>query len=367
MIWLKAQLLRLITRFSTEQKLISAGHTHALTRLSFIPQVLVGRDYCQYACLNLEHVPRAKRERALKNQIDLLSAWADVQYSVAWQNGYAQVWFWNGQEIEDLLDQNAEVLVRRSSLYKPTFLSEVMYWIKPDCMGLHLFKAYQGYDLQYWDNGLLRGSQWYAHLPSTQQLQRFSRSQGLSSTVAGVTLNQPVQGNILWDGVISSAWGHFFERRSQIAVGLVALSLLIMSLQFTAVARWYWEESNLEKQTNELSLSANELINARNQARLARAEAIKLHQLLSMPNPLASQLAVFKYLPADLKLSLQTWERNINQVDMTISGNIPDTLSLVRAFEQNGMKAVRVEPLSEPNKYRVRLMLSDTLPQGGDQ
>jgi hypothetical protein len=367
MIWLKAQLSRLITRFSTEQKLISAGHMHVLTRLSFIPQILVGRDYCQYACLNLEHVPRAKRERALKNQIDLLSTWADVRYSVAWQNGYAQVWFWSAQEIEGLLNHNTEVSGSRAGLYKPTFLSEVLYWTKPGSMGLHLFKAYQGYDLQYWDNGLLRGSQWYAHVPSQQQLQRFSRSQGLSSSVDGVTVNQPVPSGVLWDGVISSAWGHFFERRSQIAIWLVALSLLIMSLQLTAVARWYWEEASLEKQTKELSLSANELINARNQARLARAETLELHQLLSMPNPLASQLAVFKYLPADLKLSLQTWERNINQVDMTVSGDIPDTLSLVRAFEQNGMKGVRVEPLSEPSKYRVRLMLSETLQQGGDQ
>jgi len=363
MIWLKAQLSRLITRFSTEQKLISAGRAHVLARLSFIPQILVGRDYCQYVCLNLAHVPRAKRERALKNQIDLLSTWTDVNYSVAWQNGYAQVWFWSIQEVESMLNRNNDEVALRGSLYNPKFLSEVLYW----AMGLHLLKAHQGYDLQYWDNGLLRGSQWYANAPTQQQLQRFSRSQGLALGVDALAVSQPTLVNVLWDGVISSAWGHFFERRSQIAVGLAALSLLIISLQLTAIARWYWEESSLEKQTEEITLSANELIIARNQARSARAEALELRELLSMPDPLVSQLTVLRHLPADLELSLQTWERNINQVDMSVVGDIPDTLSLVRAFEQNGMKSVRVEPLIEPNKYRVRLMLDGFLQQQGDQ
>lgn len=358
MIWLKAQLLRLITRFSTEQRLISAGYTHVLARPSFIPQILVGRDYCQYTCLNLVHVPRAKRERALKNQIDLLSTWDDVNYSVAWQDGYAQVWFWSSREIESLLKSTDEETGALGNLYKPTFLSEVLYWAKPSRMGLHLFKSHHGYDLQYWDNSLLRGSQWYANAPSHQQLQRFSRSQGLSSGVDELVVNQSVP-SALWDGVISSVWGHFFERRSQIAVSLAALSLLIMSLQLTAVARWYIEESSLEEQTKALSLSANELISARNQARSARAEVLQLRQVLSMPNPLVTQLKVFKHLPHDLKLRLQTWERNINQVDMTVEGQIPDTLSLVQALEQNEMKGVRVEPLIEPNKYRIRLLVSE--------
>lgn len=359
MIWLKTLLLRLITRFSTKQKLVSADRAHILARLSFIPQIVVGRDYCQYSCLKLAHVPRAKRERALKNQIDLLSAWADVDYSVAWQNGYAQVWFWSRQEIESLLNTGDEEAGALGNLYRPKFLSEVLYWVKPSSPGLHLFKAHNGCDLQYWDNGLLRGSQWYANAPSQQQLQRFCRSQGLSSVVGELVVDQAVSEGALWDGVTSSVWSHFFERRSQIAVGLVALSLLIMSLQLTAIARWYVEESSLEEQTKELSLSANELINARNQARSARAEVSELRRLLSMPDPLATQLKVFKHLPHDLKLNLQTWERNINQVDMTVEGQIPDTLSLVQALEQNEMKNVRVEPLIEPNKYRIRLQLGE--------
>jgi|GEM_PF-760471 len=356
MIWLKALQKRLITRFSVEQRLISAEQTQPLSRLSFIPQILVGRDYCQYACISLSNVPRAKREQALKHQIDALSVWPNTAYSVAWhQQGDAQVWLWDKDAINELLSDTP--LAELGGLYKPTFLSEVLFWAKPAESGLQLFKSHHGYDLQYWQADLLRASQWYLHEPSEQQIQRFSRSQGLTFATTKLVVNEPQYTNEPWPGVVVSLWEHFFERRSQIVIGVAALSLFVASLQLTAVARWYWEENKLERQTTALAQSANELLSARSEARAARIEIGKLDQLFSMPSPLASQQKVFSHLPANLKLNLQSWERNVDQVDLTVQGEIPDTLSVVQAFSQDGMKNVRVEPTPEANKYRIRLKL----------
>jgi hypothetical protein len=355
MIWLKALQKRLITRFSVEQRLISAEQLQSLSRLSFIPQILVGRDYCQYACINLSNVPRAKREQALKHQIDALSLWSDTAYSVAWYQGDAQVWLWDKDAISRLI--NGIGLAEWGGLYKPTFLSEILYWSKPLEPGLQLFKSHHGYDLQYWQSGLLRASQWYLHEPNEQQVQRFSRSQGLTLSATKLAVNKPHYTNEPWSGVVVSLWEHFFERRSQIVIGLAALSILIASLQLTAVARWYWEEHKLEQQTAILAQSANALLTARSEARAASIEIGKLEQLLVVPDPLGTQQKIYQHLPANTKLKLQIWERNIDQVDMTVQGEIPDTLSMVRAFEQDGMKNVRVEPTAEANKYRIRLKL----------
>lgn len=355
MIWLKALQKRLIIRFSVNQRLISAEQTQSLSRLSFIPQILVGRDYCQYACISLANVPRAKREQALKHQIDALSIWPHTTYSVAWHEGDAQVWLWDKETINQLLGDSS--LTELGGLYKPTFLSEVLYWVKPAESGLHLFKSHHGYDLQYWQAGLLRASQWYLQEPGEQQIQRFSRSQGLGLASAKLVVEEPLHATEPWPGVVVSLWEHFFERRSQILIGMAALSILVASLQLTAVARWYWEEHKLEQQTSTLAQSANALLTARSEARAARMEISKLEQLLVVPDPLGIQQKIYQHLPANIKLKLLTWERNIDQVDMTVQGEIPDTLSMVHAFEQDGMKNVRVEPTPEANKYRIRLKL----------
>ena len=356
MTWLKVQLERLITRFSVKQRLISAGQIHSLSRLSLVPQILVGRDYCQYALIKLKNVPRPKREQALKHQIDALSIWPDTGYSVAWNQGDAQVWLWDKAELTGLIETNQSI-EEFGGLYKPAFLAEVLHWQKPQESGLHLYKANHGYDLQYWIEGVLCASQWYLNAPGDQQILRFVRGQGLTSLPNLLAVIEPEQTEQPWTGAMLSLWEHFFERRSQIILSLAALSLLIMSLQLTAVFRWYWEIGSLERQTATLAESANELLTARSKARAANIEIAKLEQLFAVPNALEAQQKVYTHLPANLKLSLQTWERNIDQVDLTVQGEIPDTLSLVRAFSQDGMKNVRVEPTPEANKYRIRLKL----------
>lgn len=355
MTWLKVQLERLITRFSVNQRLISAGQIHSLSRLTLVPQILVGRDYCQYAFIKLKNVPRAKREQALKHQIDALSIWPHTGYSVAWNQGDAQVWLWDKAELTGLVESDPST--EFNGLYKPTFLAEVLHWHKPLESGLHLYKSTHGYDLQYWHEGILQASQWYLNVPGDQQIQRFARGQGLTSSASSLAAITPEPSDQPWPGAMLSLWEHFFERRSQIILSLAALSLLIMSLQLTAVFRWYWEIGSLERQTAALAESANELLTARSQARAAVIEITKLEQLFAVPNALESQQKVYAHLPANLKLNLQTWERNIDQVDLTVQGEIPDTLSLVRAFSQDGMTNVRVEPTPEANKYRIRLKL----------
>ena len=355
MTWLKVQLERLITRFSVNQRLISAGQIHSLSRLTLVPQILVGRDYCQYALIKLKNVPRAKREQALKHQIDVLSLWPSVSYSVAWNQGEAQVWLWDNAELSGLIQNNHST--EFGGLYKPTFLAEVLHWQKPQESGLHLFKASHGYDLQYWNEGILQASQWYLNAPADQQIQRFARGQGLASFSSALAIVEPTQTEQPWPGAMFSLWEHFFERRSQIIMSLAAVSVLVMSLQLTAVVHWYWKIGALERQTAALAESANDLLTARSSARAANIEMANIERLFAVPNPLAAQQKVYTHLPATLKLSLQTWERNIDQVDMTVQGEIPDTLSLVRAFSQDGMKNVRVEPTPEANKYRIRLKL----------
>jgi hypothetical protein len=213
MIWLTARLKQLITRFSIEQKLLSAGQVHPRAHRTLIPEILIGRDLCRYACVDLGHVPRAKRRQALANQITLLSPWGNVNYSVAWQNGFAQVWFWDREEITQLLQADSS---RLNGLAAPNFLAEVIYWVKPAEPGFYVLKLQHGYDVQYWHAGILSASQWFLDQPSLAQLQRFARTQGSSFSENEVIRSTASWRDKPWDGVESATWGHFFERRLQL-------------------------------------------------------------------------------------------------------------------------------------------------------
>lgn len=355
MTWQTALQQRLITRFSVEQRLLANGQVSLTGRREFAPRLLIGRDQCQYLCLNLEKVPRAKRQQALKLQIDTYTPWANTGFVCSWQAGFAQVWLWDADQLHQQLQEVAEQLP--SARWKnPQLLAEVVYWSKPEDSGLHLFKASHGYDLQHWQDGVLKASQWFANVPGAQQIQRFARSQGL----AGVPELAAAEPRLLaqpWAGVAEPVWTQWLEQRGPIALGLIAASLLVASLQVNAIARWWWVERSIQEETRTLEESANTLLSARSQARQARLELQDLQQLFLMPDPLTTQWQIYQRLPAGQNLTLVSWERNMNNVNLVVNGEITDTLSLVRALDRDGITDVRVEPQRVSNQYRIQLRL----------
>lgn len=365
MIWLQKLRSRLITRFSIKQQLVSDGRVCCLERAMLTQQFLIGRDLCHYACIDLGNVQKSKRIQALSQKIKLLSSWGDPAFAVAWQGAVAQVWFWSVSEVDSVLktgNQDPGLF-----LYKPEFLSEVMFWEKANQDGLYLYKANCGVDAQLWKQGLLIASQWFPSAPALTQLQRFARAHGIGYLVTELPILQPGFSEKPWDGVVSSLLDHLFDRRSQVLIYAGAFSLLAASLQLTSVARWYSEVGALQQQTDELSRSAEPLLTARSNARNAQQNAEKISKLFSLPEPLAIQQSVQQAFPANLAVDLQTWERNVDQIDMVVKGEISDTLGVVRSFEQAGFDNVRVEPLPESKHYRIRLRIGATGVREGEQ
>lgn len=356
MTWLREQLSQLIIHFSVKQRLVSNGQVRDLDRFSLSSKYLIGRDICQYACIDLGNVQKAKRHQALSHQIRLLSPWSDFAFTVAWKDGVAQVWFWSVSQVNQVLVSQSQDQDSRAALYPPEFFSEAMFWRKAVEDGIHLYKANYGVDVQYWRQGLLLASQWFPNVPGASQLQRFARALGAGGN-ANIfeTLQEPIFIEKAWDGVGFSFLDHLFDRRSQILVYAAAVSLLIASLQLNSVFQLYNQISTLQEQTDGLARSAEPLLTARSAARAAKQDAEEIAGLFVLPNPLMIQELVQQAFPVHLKVDLQTWERNIDQIDMGVKGDISDTLSVVRAFERAGFDSVRVEPLPESKQYRIRL------------
>jgi len=344
----------LITRFSVEQHLISDGEIHRLQSLHLKPLLRIGRDHCRYFCSDLSHVPKNKRSQALGNEVELKSAWDATSFCVSWVGGMAQVWLWNTDQVRSaILDQKAE-----SSLpvdQNLICLPEIVFWPKQEKAGLYLLPLTTGFDLQLWDQGVLLSSQWFREEPGKLQQQRFARSQG-------VTLNDlPLQRitdlclDFPWQDTLKPIWAHWFERKNQLLFAGLGISVLIASLQITSIIQWYSLNQSAEDEKANLEVSANVLLTARNQARDVHYQLMDLLRLFSSPPPLSVQSQVYRQLPRELGLKLVKWERNFDLVDMTVEGQVKDTLGLVKALSGNGLTEVQVEPARETDRYRVRL------------
>ncbi|WP_250657384.1 hypothetical protein [Alkalimarinus coralli] len=358
--WLKALRLRLITRFSTKRKIISSDQFLELESYSLYLQVIVGRDCCRYIGLNLRHVPKNKREQALKHQVAAQSMWNRTDYCVAWESGFAQVWFWDADAIEDVLQQQRKGFAF-ARIQSPSFFSEVVLWEKPVSSCVTLFKCASGYDLQNWQDGILLSSQWYAHLPSLQQVNRFIRSQGLACRQSPLEAIAPLESEALWAGVARPVWNQWFEKKRKVAFVVAAIFLLVTSLQITSIARWSIIERDIQQEIANLEGSANNLLEARSQARKALLKISDIKKLFVMPDTLTTQLQVYRRIPESLNLRLKKWERNIEQIEMTVEGEIVDTLSLVRALDGEGFTDVNVTRSRIKGQYNIKLKVTEPL------
>jgi hypothetical protein len=353
MIWLKALQSRLITHFFIEQWHLTACALSSTSRRYFFPSLVLGRDHTQYLCIDLEHVPKPNRTSALKHQVELKSQWKSIGYCVCWVGGIAQVWCWDS---ELLASQLGNLVNNDHQFQKASYLSEVVYWRKPESDGAILFQVSDGFDLQYWRGGVLRASQWMPVKPTDLQISRFFRAQGLAIPWEPLEPILPEPMEDAWAGLVVPGVAQWYEHRYAALFGLVACSIVIATLQITSIISWSVSANNWRKQTEELEKTASDLINARTEARTTRVEILQLHELFNIPDALTMQFKVYQRLPVNEGLALQTWERNFDQVTLLIKGKIPDTLSMVQALQRDGIVDVTVEPQSS-GKYKIQLKL----------
>ncbi|MFL0796685.1 MAG: hypothetical protein K6L73_04265 [Cellvibrionaceae bacterium] len=345
------------THFSINQLYVSGGEIRQLSESDFTPVVRVGRDLCRYSCLDFSHVPQSKRNQALKHGLSLKSPWEDFDYSVSWIGGWAQVWYWNNQDVLPLVAPFG-----RHALRKPLILPAFVF-SSTLADGFYLFDSDGGYEIQYWDQGVLKSSHWFSSEPEKAQVLRFIRGQGKSLQNVSITQHVLQLSGSPWPDLKPPFWEFWFDYRKQGLAFIFLASCCLMTLQLNAIVHWVKESTNIQLQTEELRKGATELLNARNIARESLYEAEELIRLLDVPKSLASQDMFVKHLPAGLNIKLLKWERNSEIVDVLIEGEIGDSFTVVRSLEAGGMQNVVIEQIKE-SQFRLRFELSVVSSEG---
>lgn len=335
-----------LQRLSRPRRFYSGGRWQAHGSNSLFAEQVIGRDHCQYLCLDLRHLPANKRSDALKYQISSHSPWPQPQHQVAWYQGYAQLWLWPA-----LPDTGPAVAHH----------AEPLFWQPPQDDGLHLYQCAKGYDLQYWQQGRLAGSQWFADVPTFGQQQWFARSQSLPPAAAV----EPVQPQLLpqpWPAVRTSPLQGLVQQPGGALRWVAFAFVLLASLQLTALAQWQWQGASYQRQHEELENQLGEVLEQRALARDALGQYRRLAPLLDNIDPLHAQYLVTERLASVAPFELVNWSRQGLQVDVTIETASDSTLSMVNAVRGEGIRDVQAQPGTRPNQYRLTLQLQPPLP-----
>lgn len=339
-----------LQRFSRPRRFYHADGWHLHGSNSLFAEQVIGRDYSQYLCLDLSHLPAGKRAEALKYQILSHSPWPDPGYQVAWQQGHAQLWLWpqfpEGQGSAAPLAAHAETV----------------FWQPPENDGLHLYRCATGFDLQHWQQGRLQASQWFAEQPEPARQQWFARSQGqqlaqpleaqtpqlLAQPWPSVRVN-PLQGLASQPGGLLR-WGAF---------GFV----LIASLQLAAWAQWNWQGNRYQQQREQLEQQLGSVLEQRSLARESLTRHQQLEPLLEKLSPLHIQQLVTERLLAVADFTVINWSRQDLTAELTIETATDSTLPMVNALRGPGIRDVQAQPGTRPNQYRLTMQLEPPLPQ----
>ncbi len=312
---------------------------------------ILGRGLCMYRCENFDHVPRARRQAAVKLQVPGWSPFDRTEHHVVWADGDAMVWYWDAEVVDreamrDRLEQAgadaARCLVLPESVFRPR-----------QATGLCVQKCAEGHEIQYWRDGLLRSAVWSLERPSAQRVALFAERQGIAEEAVEI------------DALLAEPWAARMSPREwlvanelRVAAGLaLALSTLLV-----------WQEGRhwrltLAGQGADRDFAAIQeevapFMAARNEQRRLSGINDRLDDLLREPSQAHLMGLIDKTLP-NPEARFAAWRYQQGELKVVVEDPAADPVQYVRLMEALPLLAdVRVEQARGQNRVELTMQVA---------
>lgn len=336
-------------RFSNNANVIqTAAGVESLPGKSLHANWIVGRGLCMYRCEDFATVPKNRRRSAFELRVPVWSPFERTGHHCAWSGSTAMVWLWNADAITEVnggpaAQPDAQRIVPET-LFRPR-----------QSDGAFLQACQHGCDLQYWRDGVLRDSLWFAAAPTPADLDDFRQRLGAPQTeVVGAP---PTLAADPWASPVRPAdWLATNEKT------LVAASLVVLLL--TAV----WFEARIWNAHWEAAAAATEL--ARLEDELGpllaeRAEFLRLRQLnagladfLNEPSQAYLMSVVDRAIP-NAEATFQQWSYQQRELTLLVEDPMLDPIAYIESLEEEPLfNAVRTELERDANRLEITLQVN---------
>jgi len=309
---------------------------------------------CRFQSFDLAQVPAAKREQALKLELERWSPYLVSGYYIAWSGDSALVWCWDDERVQRALAAS-KVNPRRLSVVPETLLHP------PQAKGLRLMRCLEGYEAQLWDDHRLVQSRWWPALPAAMEWLAFQRDASLPSDQQTGTVPspvaQPLQAHPWVRAVGMDVHGQRTRLVERLALGLGILTLALPTLWYgLGMIKLQQAHDQLDARIGQLDRRARPILVARSQAldEIARIQALR--RLYLRPDPLVLMAKVAEILPRN-DAHIKEWKYQDGKLKLTIAASAPlSTIYLVEAFQKVGyFDGVRALASHEPTSVSLEM------------
>jgi hypothetical protein len=289
-------------------------------------QWLVMRALCLYKLFFIP-VAAGEKKEAIALQLLRWSPFANTGEYIVWHNDYAMVWIWD----EALRAER----VAGSEGVKAQPIPEDLFFMPPAVDGVRLLRCLNGIVAEYWQEGFLYDSRWWATRPAKEELHNFYRNndlelpQELPDEITLPLQRKPRAAN----SALKSTAGSQLERYFLLLMGVF---LLLPLFQGIVLFKWTGLEQELKQQASDLTAQVEPVLTARRGTMEQQAEITEYLKLAPYPEQLHIWAAVVRTLRV-LGATVQLWRYQNGTLELRIQGGNSDPGTVIRAFSEDNL------------------------------
>ena len=313
---------------------------------------VVSRANCRFRVFRLLNAEWAKLRDFAALKAREWAPYDEVGFHLHLTEDGVRIWAWDGARVGEAI--NASGINRRWVTILPeTALQE------PPGEGLHLIECVEGYEAQFWADGELQASRWWADTPSREQWMEFQRAAGIPP-VADVSPREiPRSRRRPWTNS-GEGVGFGVERRSR-ELALAAAALLLAGYGYFGgfLASDTAALAELDGRLQQAERRSAPAVADRERA-FANLEFLENHGKL---NPFPPQFALFARVAEKLPPNgarLTAWSYQQGELQFTIfSPSAIDILFYVKTYAGvEGFTDVTATAGDNEQSLRVKLRLA---------
>ncbi|WAG77493.1 hypothetical protein LMK08_19310 [Metapseudomonas furukawaii] len=294
-------------------------------------QWVIDRALCVFRCLELAHVPRADRARALALKLPSLSPFRQPGHYVVWKGARAQVWSWD----DSLRQKAASALVDLPDSFRciPESLLQPLPSKGIDIDDVRLIKGRSGFDLQVWRAGALILSRYFPSLPDYCACQTVLRGVVVPEVQPHLSVREWPLLERPWARNSCDTIDVNWERGLS---WVLACSLFTGGgFQLGEGISWWWAERELRQRFERLDVQAEPVFQARVRALGAAREAKRLLGEFRGTRQFELIEQVIAVLPKGAQLL--SWRYRSDRVEVRVATRELDPRHYVGRLQESGL------------------------------
>ena len=289
---------------------------------------IVGRGLCMYRCEDFTNVPKGRRPAALALQVPVWSPFERTSFHAVWAGSTAMVWYWDSDVVAVQPEELFENPGPQSAAGVPTRPETIFLPRKSN--GVHLQACRDGFELQHWQDGVLKDAFWLRSRPDEARVEWFCRRRGVEARLEGHWAADAIAPEP-WSGSVGlREW--VLENERLVAASVLTVLVLVMVWQEVRIGKMGYLAVAFAAELAQKEQQLGPALGARNELVRLRSRNEALARILNQPSQALVVGLADKAVPGD-SARFYHWRYQQGELRLTVEDPNLDPIAYVQALE----------------------------------